>query len=75
MTTVVAVCQFHVTGAQNAVLEGPSEERAIKGRHENAAWTEEQDSDSGYGHKCVFKLDMLGRNTCFYRIYSLGNTI
>jgi len=35
--------------------------------------TVELHSDSGYGHKSVLKLDMLGRNTCLCRSYSLGN--
>jgi len=38
MTTVAAICQIPVIEAQNTVLEGPREERAIKSWHENAAW-------------------------------------
>jgi len=38
MTTVSAIGQIPVTEAQNTVLERRREERAIKSRHDNAAW-------------------------------------
>jgi len=37
MTTVATICQIPVTEAQNTVLEGPKEGRAMKSQHENAA--------------------------------------